>query len=214
MLKIWGRANAYNVQKVLWFIDELALDFEHIDIGSQIGELERDSFRAMNPHGRIPIIRDDADYIWESNSILRYLAAAYGKAHYWSESPLERSFVERWMDWELATLQPNFLALFWGFFRTPEPQRDQRKIAHSIARCEKNLALLDKHLEQNSYLSGEFFTLSDVTIGTSFYRYFNMGIEAPTFSHINRWYQQLANRPAYQRNIMVSFDELKGRLTF
>jgi len=214
MIKIWGRRNAYNVQKVLWFINELGVEYEQVDIGSKIDELESGAFLAMNPHGRIPVIKDGDTYLWESNTILRYFSASYGEPLFWSESPSQRALIERWMDWELATLQADFLALFWSFYRTPEAQRDSKKIEQLITRCEKNMVIINNHLQHNSYMAGDKFTLGDITVGTSFYRYFNMGIEVPVLPNLRRWYQQLTNRPEYQNNIMLPFEELKGRLEF
>ncbi len=214
MLKVWGRPNAYNVQKVLWFIHELGIEFEHINIGSVAGELDTEEFFAINPHGRIPVIQDDELHVWESNTILRYLASTYGKELFWLENPVDRSRVERWMDWELASLQPDFLSLFWSYFRTPENQRNRKKIKCSMERCEKNLSILDVHLKNNLYVAGSKFSIADCAVGTSFYRYFNMGINPPILPNVHRWYQRLSDRPAYQKNIMVPFDELKGRLEF
>jgi glutathione S-transferase len=120
MIELWGRKNAYNVQKVLWILGELALDYRHYDLGSDTGDLETPDFLALNPHARIPVMRDAGAVVWESNTILRYLAARYSGGDLWRQDPFERSLAERWMDWELSKLQPDFIELFWGFFRTPE----------------------------------------------------------------------------------------------
>ena len=56
MLKIWGRRNSFNVQKVMWLVGELGLAHEHIDAGGAFGGLDTPAFRAMNPHGRVPVI--------------------------------------------------------------------------------------------------------------------------------------------------------------
>jgi glutathione S-transferase len=118
MIELWGRKNAYNVQKVLWILGELALDYRHYDLGSDTGDLETPDFLALNPHARIPVMRDAGAVVWESNTILRYLAARYSGGDLWRQDPFERSLAERWMDWELSKLQPDFIELFWGFFRT------------------------------------------------------------------------------------------------
>jgi len=214
MLKVWGRPSAYNVQKVLWFIDELGIGFEHVNIGSAAGELDSKEFLAMNPNGRIPVIKDDGLYVWESNTIIRYLASTYGRPLYWVENPADRTFVERWMDWELASLQPNFLSLFWGYFRTPVSQRDSNKIEYFMKRCERNLTILNKHLMNNRYVAGAEFTIGDISAGTLLYRYFNMGVDVPELPNVRIWYQRLSDRPAYKNNILVPFEELKGRLEF
>ena len=121
MLELWGRPNAYNVQKALWLLRELELEFELYPVGSVPGELDSAEFRALNPHGRIPVLRDGDDVVWESNTILRYLAARFGDAAMAPDAAFARSGIERWMDWELGKLQPDFIDLFWGYYRTPRP---------------------------------------------------------------------------------------------
>ena len=129
MLELWGRKNAYNVQKVVWMLAELNFDYVHHDVGSKPGDLNSARFLAMNPHARIPVLSDGDAIIWESNSILRYLAARYAAETLWPEDALDRSRAERWMDWELCKLQPDFIDLFWGYYRSPPESRKHQAIA-------------------------------------------------------------------------------------
>lgn len=214
MIELWGRKNAYNVQKVLWTLGELNIDYVHHDVGSEPGDLDTAEFIKLNPHARIPVLVDDHRAIWESNTIVRYLSATCGENTLWPASPLQRSYAERWMDWELATLQPDFLALFWGFYRTPETERDVEKIRHSQARCLQHLNKLDKHLVNQEYLAGAAFTMGDIACGTCLYRYFEMGLKVDTPAYVLDWYKRLSQREAFQNTIMVPFDELKGRRTY
>jgi glutathione S-transferase len=125
MLKVWGRRSSFNLQKVMWLVGELGLPHEHIPAGGDFGLNDTPEFLAMNPHGRVPVIDDDGTVVWESQTILRYLAAKYGRGRFWSDDPGERSLAERWMDWSQASLQADFLmGVFWGFYRTPEAQRN------------------------------------------------------------------------------------------
>src|ERR1022692_3707910 len=124
MITLWGRRNSINVQKVLWTLDEIGLAYEHIDAGGDAGGLDDPAFRAMNPHGRVPVLMDGETAVWESNAIVRYLCAAYAPGVLCAEAPLERAGADAWMDWTLATLQPAIMGLFWGFYRTPAAQRD------------------------------------------------------------------------------------------
>src|SRR5215470_9984851 len=136
MLTIWGRRSSFNVQKVMWLVGELRIDHRQIDAGGQFGGLDTRGFRTMNPHGRVPVIDDNGTVVWESHAILRYLAARYGPSQFWSEDASERSQVDRWMDWAQTALQPDFLmGVFWGFYRTPESQRNWPAIRKKIARC-------------------------------------------------------------------------------
>ena len=74
MLKIWGRANSINVQKVLWCCGELGLRYERIDAGNEFGLTKSPEYRALNPNALVPTIEDGDFQLWESNVIVRYLA--------------------------------------------------------------------------------------------------------------------------------------------
>jgi glutathione S-transferase len=214
MLRIWGRRSAFNVQKVLWTVGELGLAHEHVDAGGSAGGLDAREFLAMNPHGQIPVVVDGDSTLWESHSIIRYLAATYGAGSLWPEDPAERSLADRWMDWMLATLQPDFMTLFWGFFRTPEPQRNEDRIEGARERCARHFRLLDAHLSAHRYLAGPAFTMGDIPAATSLYRYFEMGLPVPELPSVRAWYGRLAERAAYREHVMRPFEELRGRLAF
>jgi glutathione S-transferase len=215
MLKVWGRRSSINVQKVLWLVGELALEHEHIPAGGSFGRLDEPGFRALNPHGTIPLIEDGDAAIWESHSILRYLAARYGADSFWSEDPAIRSQADRWMDWYQATLAPAVIGgLFWGFYRTPEPQRNWKLIRQSVNRCAACFRLLDTELAERPYLAGASLSLGDIPAATSLFRYFSLDIPRPPLPNVEAWYARLQERPAYRAHVMVPFDELKGRLDF
>ena len=211
MLTIFGRPDSYNVQKVLWFAEELELDFKHVNIGGPAGGLNTAEFLALNPNGLIPVIQDGDFAVWESNTIIRYLAAKYGQDEFWIESPAERSLVERWMDWELTKLQPGFLGLFWHYYRTPENQRNNKRINHLLENCKSNIEILDSYLKNKKFILGTKFSIGDISIGTCFYRYFNMGIQVNRPVNLDEWYKRLCERPCYKNIVMVAFDNLKGR---
>ena len=98
MLRIWGRRNSINVQKVLWCCGELGLDYERIDAGGVFGLTRDPEYLALNPNGLVPTISDDGFVLWESNAIVRYLAARHGSGTLWPEDLRERADAERWMD--------------------------------------------------------------------------------------------------------------------
>lgn len=214
MLELWGRKNAYNVQKVTWMLAELGLDYQYHDVGSTPGDLETPEFLALNPHARIPLIRDDGGLVWESNTIVRYLAARHGASSLWPQDPLERSRAERWMDWELCKLQPDFISLFWGYYRTPEEARNKAAIEAARQRCAVHFEQLDRHLRQHPFLAGDNFSIGDIPCAVCLYRYFEMGlvVEQPQF--VMQWYRRLSERAAYREVVMTSFDELQGRVEY
>ena len=220
MLKVWGRRSSFNVQKVMWLIGELGLAHRHIDAGGGFGGLDAPQFLAMNPHGRVPVISDDAATVWESHAILRYLAALYfdqnsGGGQFWSDDPAARARVDGWMDWSQTSLQPDFLnGVFWGFYRTPEDKRNWPAIRAALARCAGHFQKLDRLLQDRSFLLGDALSLADITAGTSLYRYFELEIERPQLPQVERWYRTLQQRAAFAEHVMIPFGELRGRLDY
>ena len=214
MLKLWGRATSQNVQKAMWVIGELGLDHERIDVGGRFGGLDTPEFGAMNPNRRVPVLEHDGAVIWESHSVVRYLAATFGRGWLWAEDPAERSLADRWMDWTAATLQPAFMDIFWGYYRTPEPERDWTIIRRGINGCARLYGLLDRHLAHQPYVAGDHLTMGDIPIGASLYRYFELDLERPSLPNVEAYYARLQDRPAYREHVMVPFDELKARTDF
>ena len=214
MLVIHGRLSSLNVQKVMWTIGELSLPHQHVAAGGSFGGLDTPAFLAMNPNGRVPVLTDGELAVWESQVIVRYLAAQYGRGTLWHEDPAERSRSDRWMDWAQATWQPDFMALFWGYWRTPEPQRHAARIEAARRACAQHLAILDAHLARRDFVVGDALTMGDIALGAGFYRYFEMGLPTPEVLHVRAWYARLCERPAYREHVMVAFDDLFGRLAY
>ena len=136
MLKIWGRANSINVQKVVWCARELGLAFERVDAGGSFGIVDTPAYRALNPNGKVPTIEDGELVLWESNAIVRYLAARHGPGTLWPEPLAARADADRWMDWALVELIPAMRDAFVHLIRTPADRRDPKAIAASAKATE------------------------------------------------------------------------------
>ena len=215
MLKLYGRRSAFNVQKVAWLVAEIGLEHEHIELGGSFGGLDDPDYLALNPHGRVPLVDDDGTIIWESHTILRYLAATHGIGMFGPDEPARRSEWERWMDWSLARLPPAFMTgVFWGFYRTPQAARDTAAVDARIAECARYMQLLDREIGDKAYLLGDRLTPADIAIGTNFFRYFSIDIARPQVPNVERWYANLQARPAYRDHVMLPFEDLYGRLEF
>jgi glutathione S-transferase len=215
MLKVYGRKRSFNLQKVMWLVGELGVPHQHEQLGGTFGGLDEPHFRAMNPHGRVPTIDDDGTIVWESHAILRYLAAKHGGASWWSADAASRAQVDQWMDWSQCSLQPDFLmGVFWGFYRTPEAQRDMTPVNTKIARTADHMIHVERLLDGQRYLLGDGLSLADITIGTHLYRYFNIDIRRPELPNVERWYARLQTHTAYREHVMVPFDDLYGRLAY
>jgi glutathione S-transferase len=202
MLKILGRNTSSNVQKVLWCCDEIGIPFEREDVGGPFGKNREPEYLAMNPNGLVPTVIDDGFTMWESNSIVRYLAAK-------SESPLypadlqQRSLMERWMDFELSKVSRFMVTVFIGLTRTPPEERDHDAINAAIASWTDAMLIMDRHLANQDYLGGSAFSIADIPLGPITYRWLNMGFERPAAPNVEAWYQRLGERAAYREHVMI-----------
>ena len=203
MLKILGRATSSNVQKVLWFCDEEGLDYDHDnDIGGAFGGNDTPEYLAMNPNGKVPTVIDGDFVMWESNSVLRYLARKHKSPLYPSEFE-ERHLVERWMDWQLSVLALHQGTVLGGLVRTNPEDRDMAKIEAAQRDWALGMAILDAHLAASGYVGGDVFTLADIPLGPIAHRWFNLDFEKPNMVHVRRWYDTLAQRPAAQKWVLI-----------
>jgi glutathione S-transferase len=202
-IKVWGRNDSSNVQKVLWCCGELGIDFDRVDIGGKFGGNKDQPYLKMNPNGLVPTIDDGGLILWESNTIVRYLTEKYGGGKLIEATPEGRAQASRWMDWQLTTLGPAIVPVFWGYVRTPLEKRDAAAIQAHIAKSAACWKIVDDELTKHDYLAGRSFSIGDIPLGVWAYRWFNLPIERPKLDHLARWYGELQKRPAYQKHIMI-----------
>ena len=203
MLKIWGRANSTNVKKVMWAAEELGLPYTRVDAGGAFGVVNDPDYRALNPNGLVPLIEDNGVVLWESNTIVRYLVAQYGAGSLQLEGAARQAHAEKWMDWATSSLAVPFRAVFWNIVRLPPAERDPASFEAGLAACSKLLAIVNAELARQPYLSGQRFGIGDIPIGCFAYAWFGMAIERPDLPHLKRWYEGLAERPAYRSAVMT-----------
>lgn len=172
-----------NVRKALWCAEEAGLEYRTVDAGGAFGLVDEPAFRAMNPNGRVPVIEDDGFVLWESNAIVRYLAARYAPGDLYPQDPVRRADADKWMDWTTSTLAGPFRDLFWGTLRTPPEQRDEALIAKALQTCGELLRVPDQTLAGQPWLSGERFGMGDIPLGCFIYAWFEMPIERPPLPH-------------------------------
>jgi glutathione S-transferase len=199
-LQIWGRANSVNVQKVLWCCRELAVPFTRIDAGMQFGRNGDPDYLAMNPNGRVPTLVDGDFALWESNSIMRYLALTHtSTSEIYPAEPKVRAGMERWLDWTLSTLQPVERPLFWGLVRTPVAERDMVAMQQAADTAAVQWRIVDRQLADRAYMEGDAFSLADIAIGAYARRWLGVeGVNRPALPHLQRWFETIARRPGFQ----------------
>ena len=200
MLTIWGRLNSHNVKKIAWFAVELGIDFVRHDVGGQFGMDA--AYRAKNPNALIPTIDDGDVTLWESNAILRYLAAKHGGTRFWPADPAARAVGDKWMDWQAGYADAQRDA-FMGLVRQAPEDRDAAAIAASAKRCAAQMAILDDALARAPWLSGDDFGVGDIPMGVYAHTWFSIAIERPALPHVEDWYARIKARPGYAEQVMI-----------
>ena len=199
MLTIWGRLNSHNVKKVAWFADEIGLPYVRHDVGGKFG-MDAD-YLAKNPNALIPTIEDGDVTLWESNAILRYLAARHAPA-LWPADPAERAQGDKWMDWQFSFAEAQRDAFVNLVRRSPE-QRVGQSIAKSAVAAGAAMRILDRLLAGQSWLSGVSFGVADVPMGVYAHTFFTLDMDRPDVPHVRAWYDRLRERPAYAQSVMI-----------
>jgi glutathione S-transferase len=196
MLKILGRISSINVRKVVLTAQLLGVPFERIDAGAAFGVVQTPEYKARNPNSLVPLL-EDADFtLWESNVIVRYLAAKHPEGGLYPEELRARFDAERWMDWQQTTMNGAGREAFVQLFRTPAERRNPQAIAASVAATEPLLSVLDAHLAQRPFMAGDSLTMADIPIACEMHRWWGLPLEHPPHPHLRRWHDGIRNRPA------------------
>ena len=195
-LRIWGRLNSINVQKVVWTCEELGVPYDRTDAGGAFGIVNSPEYKAMNPNSIVPVIDDDGFILWESNAITRYLAAKHGAGTLWPSDLRVRADADRWMDWQCTEYSPRMRLAFWNLIRTPKENQDPAAIEESRAGSEAMTAILDAALTGRTFIAGDNFTMGDIPIGVAVHRWLNLPLRREARPALEAYYARIIARPA------------------
>lgn len=202
MLEIWGRTNSSNVKKVLWACEELGVPYRRHDAGGVFGVVDSADYRAMNPNGLVPVVRSGDLVLWESNTIVRWLAAKHPEGGLWIADADARAAAEKWMDWAISII-PAFRDLAHGLLRTPPEKRDLAAIERARVATAALWTIADRALGEQTFFSGARFGVADIAMGPSFYVWHGLDIERPATPNLERWVAELQTRPAWAKVVAI-----------
>jgi len=203
MLKIWGRKNSINVQKVMWTVAELGVEAERVDAGMAHGIVGEPWYADANPNRLVPTIDDDGVVLWESNVIVRYLAQKHGDGRFCPANIVTRFDAERWMDWQGTVLWPALRPLFIALIRTLPQQRDAAVISKGESLSLSALRILDARLSNRTFLAGDAFSMGDIPAAATVHRWYALDIDHPDLPNVLRWYGLMRERPPFRRIVMT-----------
>lgn len=201
-LLILGRANSFNVRKVLWVCDEIGIPFVREDFGRGFKRTDTPAFLKLNLTGQVPVVIDGTSVMRESNTIVRYLAAKHRAIDLYPDDLAGRQAIEEWMDWVAYDITHALRGAFLGGQVKQPPwnhpwyvEQGKKDLIHAIG-------LLDDHLARNGpYATGNTFTIADIPVGLVVNRWFMITeLERPDYPAVAAYYDLLTERPAYRRH--------------
>ncbi len=200
MLRIYGYAASINVRKVLWTCAELGLEFELEQRGTAHRPTSDPAFLALNPVGMVPVVDDGGTVVWESNTIVRYLAATRGRSDLLPTNPAQRAHVEKWMDWQASDFNNSWRVAFQGLVRKNPDHQDAAAIERSVATFSRMVGVVDTQLAKSGgYVCGPQFSVADIPMGLSIHRWYSLPAAKPRLGHVVGYYERLRERPGFRQ---------------
>ncbi|WP_028693610.1 glutathione S-transferase family protein [Pseudomonas cremoricolorata] len=200
MLRVMGRTDSINVRKVLWTANELDLAIEQENWGGAFASTKSAEFVDLNPNAMVPVLQDGEFTLWESNSIIRYLANRYGAGRLYPQAAQERARVDQWLDWQAADLNRAWSYSFMALVRRSPAHQDQQAVTASLCEWTRFMAVLDGQLARTgAYVAGQQFSLADIAVGLSVNRWFETPLQHPRLPAVADYYQRLSERPGFLR---------------
>ena len=211
MLVIHGRATSSNVQPVVWLAAILGLDFERRDVGGAFGGTDTQEYREINPMGKIPAIEDEHVRMFESQAILRYLAARHEAETLWPRDEKSRACIDQWMEWSKTAVSPLVVyKVFWQLIRTPENVRDNKGLAAAVEELKGVMAIAEAQIARHGWLAADRMTLADVSFAVNLYRYFTLPFQRADLPALRGYYERLADDHLYREHVMVDYEPLRA----
>jgi GST-like protein len=179
-----------------------------INVGDQFGS----GFVAINPNSKIPAlldrsIPDKPTRVFESGAILLYLAEKFGE--FLPTNPSQRAECLSWLFWQMGAAP--FLGGGFGHFYAYAPTKIEYAIDRYAMEVKRQLDVLDRQLAEREYIAGDDYTIADMSIWP-WYGALVKGLlydageflSVHEYTHVLRWTDQIAQRPAVQRGRMVN----------
>ena len=203
MFTVWGRRSSSNVQKVMWALQEAGVEYERHTVGGGFGETDTREYLKMNPNKLVPVIKDGTITIFESHAIVRYISKRYGRGTITPRGNRAFALAEQWMDWTVSTFNPHVNTIFFNKVRLPADRYNADAVKLAEQKCAETLKIVDRGLGRKPWLAGKHFTYGDIPLGILFWRYKNLDIKHAKTKNLDRWFEQLQERPAYKDVVMV-----------
>ena len=215
-LQLYSLATPNGVKVTVMLEELLELGFEGaeydawlIDIGE--GEQFGSGFVELNPNSKIPALMDQSGKtpvrVFESGAILLYLAQKFGALI--PVDPVQRAQCLSWLFWQMGSAP--YLGGGFGHFYAYAPEKFEYPINRYTMEVKRQMDVLDRHLADHQYFCGHEYSIADIAIWPWYgalvlNKVYGAAefLNAASYTHLNRWTNELRERPAVRRGRMVN----------
>lgn len=215
-LQLYSLATPNGVKVSIMLEELLALGYQgaeydawliSIEEGDQFGS----GFVALNPNSKIPALLDQSGAqpvrVFESGAILQYLGEKFGA--FIPTDPAARTECMCWLFWQMGSAP--LLGGGFGHFYAYAPEKFEYAIDRYAMEAKRQLDVLDRQLAEHDYIAGDDYTIADMAIWP-WYGQLVLGelyeaaefLQVQEYSHVLRWAESIAARPAVIRGRMVN----------
>ena len=200
MLKIYGANLSAPANKVRMAANALGLEYEYVQVNIREGENRKERYLKLHPAGKIPVIDDNGFILFESDAIIKYLAATEISPLYPDEVKI-KACIDQWMDFTAIHIggamgKVLFNRVFASFIKVPV---DERALNDGVNFLKRFLPVMDRQIAEGGYVAGENFTIADIALLATIDPAEVAGVEMDHYKHIREWFAKLIQKDFYTR---------------
>jgi glutathione S-transferase len=207
-LSVYGYPKATCTQRVLIMLEELELKYEFKSVDLSKGEQKSEEYMQMQPFGKVPVVQYGEKTIFESRSILRYIA----KHNRDPVDLLSDVYVDVWLEVESQNFNPPASKIVYEkMFKSKDEPQDEQILTQEAKKLEEVLDVYERRLETNDYIGGDHYSLADIAHIPYAYCLLKCGYKELFKSrpHVYGWLKRIMKRPAVKAVLEGNFGEVE-----
>ena len=200
-MKLYCFPISHHSWRVLTTIAFLKAKVDVHDINLFKGEHKVPEIQKHNITGRLPILVDGNLSLWESNTIMQYLADKFGPTSLYPQAIEQRADVNRWLSWQMCHLAPPtntflFQNMLKAMLDMGEP--DKAKLEEASEDFKGCAVVLDRHLQDNRFVCGNDITLADISIASCVAYAEPAKMPWSSYDNLQAWFRRVAQTDAWR----------------
>jgi len=202
MLKLHHAPNS-RAGRIVWLLEEVGLEYEINKMAFHPKELKSDEHRARHPLGRVPVLEDGEEMLYESGAIVEYIIARHtdGTLQPNVNTPEFPEYLQ-WFHYCEGMVMPPVNTIVVQTKLLPEDRRNAEVLGQAQRLLTKALAPVDKVVERREYLIGDF-SGADIMLGHACFMSRRLGCFTGEMTALDAYVNRLEARPAFQTGIQT-----------